>query len=141
MNDITDEWKTYTKSDLIKGLKKFLGDNKIFRSKADGYKNLKGNGLERPVIEGNHYSWNQFARLPRDVVIVYCFMKGCNLDYLRNLKETDWFNKDKNYRKEKIAEGWVLFAQGNEFQVRPPGFKLKNEKKTKSKGFNVRGRI
>jgi hypothetical protein len=136
MNNLAEQWQQFTKRELIKGLQKFLKENKMFRTKADGYKNLKGNGLERPEVDGIHYSWNEFFRMPKDVIIVYCFMKGCSLDYLLPLKEADWFNRRKNYRERKIAEGWDIYYAGGEFHVQPPE-KIAAKKSTAS---NVRGR-
>tara|TARA_B100000029_G_scaffold516724_1_gene633284 strand:+ start:7270 stop:7668 length:399 start_codon:yes stop_codon:yes gene_type:complete len=120
MNDIADLYGGITKKNLIKGLKKYLRENNIRRKRSDGYGKMAGNGLERPEIEGVVYSWNEFERLPKDVVVVYSFMKGCDIKYLIDLKEKGWFNRNKNYRNEKIAEGWQCIYKKGRYEVMSP---------------------
>tara|TARA_R100001530_G_scaffold113137_1_gene80119 strand:- start:109 stop:510 length:402 start_codon:yes stop_codon:yes gene_type:complete len=133
MNDITDFYKDFTKTNIINGLQKYLNDNKMHRKRSDGFGRDKGNGLERPVIENETYSWTQFKKLPKDVIIVYAFMKGCKLPYLKNLKDTGWFTKKKDLREKRATEGWVSYYHMGQFVQKPPDFRLKNEYKPKEK--------
>ena len=133
MNDVTDFYKDFTKADIISGLQKYLRDNKMYRKRSDGFGRDRGNGLERPVIENKTYSWTQFKKLPKDVIVVYAFMKGCKLPYLQNLKETDWYNKDKKIWEQRKKKGWRTFYHMGHFVQKPPDFRLKNEYKPKEK--------
>ena len=76
---------------LSKHIKQFKKDKDMRRTRGDGFKRLHGNGLKRPVIEDVHYSWNEFERLPKDVVIVYGFMIGCNQEYIEKLDKENFF--------------------------------------------------
>ena len=128
MNELVNLYEDFSKADIIKGLQKYLVENKMFRKRSDGFGKDKGNGLERPIIENRTYSWSEFKKLPKDVIIVYAFMKGCKLPYLQNLKDTDWFNKDKKIWEQRKKEGWRTFYQGGHYIQKPPDFKLANER-------------
>tara|TARA_R100000458_G_C8204743_1_gene194158 strand:- start:438 stop:827 length:390 start_codon:yes stop_codon:yes gene_type:complete len=128
MNELVNLYEDFSKTDIIKGLQKYLVENKIFRKRSDGFGKDKGNGLERPIIENRTYSWNEFKKLPKDVIIVYAFMKGCKLPYLQNLKETDWYNKDKKIWEQRKKEGWRTFYHKGHYIQKPPDFRLINER-------------
>lgn len=84
-------YDNYHKKQLVKAIKQFKKDKDMRRTRGDGFKRLHGNGLKRPVIEDVHYSWNEFEKLPKDVVIVYGFMIGCNQEYIEKLDKENFF--------------------------------------------------
>lgn len=120
--ELQRQYNLFMKSDLIKGLKKYLKENKRFRNKSDGFGRRKGNGLERPCINGKYYSWNSFGKLPKDAVLLYCFLIGCDLDYLLALKERGWFDVNKKLRAQARKDGKVLIAVSGGFTVKPKGW-------------------
>ena len=75
--------------------------------------------------------WTKFKNLPKDVIIVYAFMKGCKLPYLKGLKESGWFNRKQDKWEEREKKGWRTFYHMGKFLQKPPDFKLKNEKPRK----------
>lgn len=101
MSDVVSAYKEYHKSDLILAYKEFLRQNKRWRKRKDGY-NHKGNGLERPTINGVIHSWKAFSRLPKDIVIVHTYMEGCDAKFLGKLTKGNFFKK-----KKKLATPWV----------------------------------
>jgi len=122
--EMKKQYDAFKKSDLIKGLKKYLKDNKKTRTKVDGFGRRKGNGLERPRIDGKYYSWNEFTRLKKDIVLVYCFMVGCDLAYLTDLKKRDWFNVNKRIRSKAVKDGKTVIAVPGGWMIKPVGWKM-----------------
>jgi hypothetical protein len=90
----------YHRNQIVKAIKQFKIDNEMRRIKADGYGKAMGNGLKRPMIENIHYSWKEFGQLPKDVIIVYGFMIGCNSEYIQKLDDDNFFIP-KRLLKEK----------------------------------------
>ena len=129
MSEIVNLYEGFSKTEIIAGLQKYLKDNKMHRKRSDGFGKDKGNGLERPNIEGVTYSWTKFKYLPKDVIIVYAFMKGCKLPYLKELRESGWFTRKQDKWEERKEEGWRTFYHMGQFVQKPPDFKLKNERK------------
>tara|TARA_E500000305_G_C3947768_1_gene200648 strand:+ start:327 stop:728 length:402 start_codon:yes stop_codon:yes gene_type:complete len=128
MNDVTDFYKDFSKSDIIVGLQKYLEDNKMHRKRSDGFGRDKGNGLERPVIEKKTYSWTQFKKLPKDVIVVYAFMKGCKLKFFHDLKESGYFTKEDDEWTKRKKNGWRTYGHKGQFIQKPPNFRLINER-------------
>ena len=128
MNEIVDFYGDFTKTEIIAGLQKYLRENKIKRKRNDGFGRDKGNGLERPNIEGVTYSWTKFKSLPKDVIIVYAFLKGCKLPYLKELKDSGWFTRKQDKWEERRKLGWRTFHINGKFIQKPPDFLLTNEK-------------
>lgn len=116
------KYDSFTKSDLLKGLKKYLKDNNRPRNKSDGFGRRKGNGLERPCINGKYYSWNSFSKLHKDVVLVYCLMAGCDLDYLLALQKRGWFDVNKKLRAKAYEDGKVIIGVSGGFLIKPKGW-------------------
>ena len=113
-NDEVKNYRKISKKNLIRAIKeKFRRLNKT-RTKADGFGNNKGNGLTRPQIGGEYYSWNQFAKLPMDVIIVYAFMNGCTPEFLKILEEEGYWIpfrvKHEGKRIIRCGERWVVVA-------------------------------
>ena len=80
--EIKLEYNNIHKSDIIKALKQYLKENNRKRTKADGFGRRRGNGLERPKIGKTYYSWRQFAKLSKDIVLVYAISVGCDYQYI-----------------------------------------------------------
>tara|TARA_R100001198_G_C5152257_1_gene161173 strand:- start:357 stop:662 length:306 start_codon:yes stop_codon:yes gene_type:complete len=90
--EAVNRYEGFHRKQLVKAIKHFKKNSEMFRSKSDGFgKNLNGNGLKRPVIENEHYSWAAFSKLPKEVIIVYGYMIGCDINYIEKLKEKDFF--------------------------------------------------
>tara|TARA_R100000781_G_C4069636_1_gene124052 strand:+ start:845 stop:1144 length:300 start_codon:yes stop_codon:yes gene_type:complete len=87
--EIKIEYNSIHKSDIIKALKQYLRENNRKRIKADGFGRRRGNGLERPKIGKDYYSWRQFARLKKDIVLVYAISVGCDYQYITNKRDGD----------------------------------------------------
>ena len=56
---------------------------------------MQGNGLERPKISGEVYSWKEFSRLPKDVVILHTFVSGVDKEYITELTDKGFFKKER----------------------------------------------
>jgi hypothetical protein len=104
MSEIVELYGDYTKDEIIAGLQRYLRDNKIKRKRSDGFGKDKGNGLERPTIE------------------------GCKLPYLQELKNSGWFTRKKDKWEERKKLGWRTFHVNGKFIQKPPDFLLVNEK-------------
>ena len=85
--EIKTQYDSLYKSDILKAIKKYLSENDRKRTKADGFGRKRGNGLERPKIGKVYYSWRQFARLKKDIVLVYAISIGCDYNYIIKIKE------------------------------------------------------
>lgn len=85
--EVRKEYDEIYKSDIIKALKEYLKENNRKRTKADGFGRRRGNGLERPKIGKKYYSWRQFARLKKDIVLVYAISVGCDYQYIINKRD------------------------------------------------------
>ncbi|QDP59665.1 MAG: hypothetical protein GOVbin1753_98 [Prokaryotic dsDNA virus sp.] len=85
--EMKEQYDSLYKSDILKAIKKYLSENNRKRTRADGFGRKRGNGLERPKIGNVYYSWRQFARLKKDVVLVYAISIGCDYDYIIKTKE------------------------------------------------------
>jgi len=120
--ELQAKYDSFMKSDLLKGLKKYLKDNKRLRNKSDGFGRRKGNGLERPCINGKYYSWNSFSTLPKDAVLVYCLMSGCDLDYLLALQERGWFDVNKKLRAQARKDNKKIIGVSGGFLIKPKGW-------------------
>tara|TARA_R100000656_G_scaffold50469_1_gene40481 strand:- start:367 stop:777 length:411 start_codon:yes stop_codon:yes gene_type:complete len=129
---MADFYKGLHKSDLIRAIKQYLKENKMVRNRRDGFRKDAGNGLERPIINKETYSWNAFSKLPKDVIIVYAFMKGCDIKYLDHLKATGFFNK-REIREKLIANARKNGARtyvepSGKLVIKPVGWKAINER-------------
>jgi len=89
--DIIDFYKSVSREDLVMAYKHYCTTNNKLRKKSDGFGNDRGNGLERPKISGETYSWTQFSKLPKDAIIVHTFMLGIDRDYLQKLVDDGFF--------------------------------------------------
>lgn len=85
--EVKTQYESIHKSDIIKAIKKYFVENDRKRTKADGFGRCRGNGLERPKIGKEYYSWRQFAKLKKDIVLVYAISIGCNYDFIVKTKE------------------------------------------------------
>ena len=95
MNDIIDFYKNVRKDDLISAYKHYLRTNNKKRKKGDGFGKMHGNGLERPKISREVYSWKEFSRLPKDVVILHTFVSGVDKEYITELTDKGFFKKER----------------------------------------------
>ena len=92
MSKAVSIFKNTPKSNIIKAYRHYLKTNKRWRKKNDGFGKKNYCNLERPKINGEVYSWRQFAKLPKESVIVHVFTEGCDSGYLENLTEKGFFN-------------------------------------------------
>ena len=117
MTDIIDYYKTLTKENLVSAYKHFLRENERFRKRKDGFGKNNGNGLERPKINGEVYSWTAFSKLPKDAIIVHTFMLGIDKPYLENLTKEGLFIQPSKEVKlppwEKDDKSYKLWLWGN----------------------------
>jgi hypothetical protein len=95
MNDIIDFYKEIRKADLISAYKHYLLTNNRKRKKSDGFGKMVGNGLERPKISGEVYSWAEFNRLPKDVIILHTFVSGVDKKYITKLTDRGFFKTER----------------------------------------------
>ena len=93
--DIIEFYQTTTRDQLVEAYKHFCKTKNKKRKKKDGFGKAEGNGLQRPVINGETYSWAQYSKLPKDAIIVHTFMLGLDRNYLEALIDEGFFNKSK----------------------------------------------
>mgnify|MGYP003145317348 CR=1 FL=1 len=112
--DVVAYYHKIGRTKLIRGLKEYLRQNNRVRTKRDGFKKNAGNGLRRPNIGGVYYSWTEFSKLPKDVIIVFAFMEGCTPEFLQKLTDDGFFVpfhvKHKDKRIIRCGERWVVVA-------------------------------
>ena len=88
-----DVYDNMTKSMLIGTYKKWLDDKKQFNS------NKRRGKYKLPKINGEWYSWNQFKRLPRDAILVIIVTEGCDVEYMTELNNNDFYTEKREWHE------------------------------------------
>ena len=109
MSDAIVIFKQTSKSDLIKGYREWLRQNKKWGTRKEGFKQVSD--LKRPKINNVHMSWTEFRRLPKESIVVHIFTEGCNAEFLTALKEAGFYTKPTPLAKKPHSR-FVYYPKG-----------------------------